>query len=64
MNRPYITIERNQYGVVICTCLVNFGEQGTGLVSRQYYGYSTREAIARFLQYVQELRGAKQPTQD
>jgi hypothetical protein len=54
MNRPTITAERNQEGAWILSAVIG-GSYSGYRVHRSYYGYSKREALALFRQYMQEV---------
>lgn len=57
MRTQHVTIEKNVHGAYVCTSLVYLGDEtGTGLVHQTYYGYTKREALARFREYVQSVQ--------
>lgn len=55
MRGTYITAERNKYGAWVMTCLVNLDGYGTGLNTQVYYGYTKREALRLYRQYLKDL---------
>ena len=52
MNRPTITAERNQEGAWIFSAMV--GNSSGYRLARSYYGYTKREALALFRQFIKE----------